>query len=63
MDNFDDHFLSEAPIGINFDEEPKFFDPEAAQEDFLHPQPVVEESIGLVPQPAIHLADKTGTIR
>jgi hypothetical protein len=38
VDHFDDHFLSDAPIGINFDEEPKFFDPEAAQEDFLHPQ-------------------------
>ena len=45
MDHFDDHFLSDAPLGINFEEEPKFFDPEAAQEDFLHPQPVVEESI------------------
>ena len=45
MDHFDDHFLTDAPLGINFDEEPKFFDPEAAQEDFLHPQPVVEESI------------------
>jgi RNA polymerase primary sigma factor len=45
VDHFDDHFLSDAPIGINFDEEPKFFDSEAAQEDFLHPQPVVEESI------------------
>jgi RNA polymerase primary sigma factor len=45
VDHFDDHFLSDAPIGINFDEEPKFFDSEAAQGDFLHPQPVVEESI------------------
>src|SRR4026208_754595 len=45
MDHFDDQFLTEAPLGINFEEEPKFFDPEAAQEDFLHPQPVVEESI------------------
>ena len=45
VDHFDDHFLSDAPIGINFDEEPKLFDPEAAQEDFLHPQPDVEESI------------------
>ena len=45
MDHFDDHFLNDSPLGINFDEEAKFFDPEAAQEDFLHPQPVVEESI------------------
>ena len=45
MDHFDDHFLSDTPLGINFEEEAKFFDPEAAQEDFLHPQPVVEESI------------------
>ena len=45
MDHFDDHFLNDSPLGVNFDEEPKFFDPEAAQEDFLHPQPAVEESI------------------
>jgi len=45
VDHFDDHFLTESPLGINFEEEPKFFDPEAAQEDFLHPQPAVEESI------------------
>jgi RNA polymerase primary sigma factor len=42
----DDQFLSEAPVGINFDEEAtKFFDPEAEAE-FLHPhQQPVEESI------------------
>ncbi|MBI2680777.1 MAG: RNA polymerase sigma factor RpoD [Candidatus Solibacter usitatus] len=47
MDHFEDHFLNESPLGINFDEEAtKFFDPEAAAEpDFLHPQPAVEESI------------------
>ena len=45
VDQLDDHFLNDSPLGVNFDEEPKFFDPEAAQEDFLHPQPVVEESI------------------
>src|SRR6201995_952563 len=46
MDHFDDQFLAESPLGINFDEDPKFFDPEAAQEsDFLHPQQPVEESI------------------
>jgi len=45
VDHFDDHFLNESPLGINFEEEAKFFDPEAAQEDFLHPQPVIEESI------------------
>ena len=45
MDHFDDHFLRDNPLGINFDEGPKFFDPEAAQQDFLDPQPAVEESI------------------
>ncbi len=45
MDQLDDHFLNDSPLGVNFDEEPKFFDPEAAQEDFLHPQPAVEVSI------------------
>ena len=45
VDHFDDHFLNDSPIGINFDEEPKFFDPEAAQADFLDPQPAVEVSI------------------
>jgi RNA polymerase primary sigma factor len=46
MDHFDDQFLAESPLGINFDEEAtKFFDPEAAGDvDFLHPQPQ-EESI------------------
>jgi len=45
MDQDDDQFLSEAPLGINFDEEAtKFFDPEA-EADFLHPQQQVEESI------------------
>ena len=44
MDHFDD-LLNESPLGITFDEEPKFFDPDAAPDaDFLHPQPV-EESI------------------
>jgi RNA polymerase primary sigma factor len=43
--HFDDHFLNDIPLGINFDEEPKFFVAEAAQEDFLYPQPAVEESI------------------
>ncbi len=47
MDNFEDQFINESPLSINFDEEAtKFFDPEAAQEpDFLHPQQPVEESI------------------
>src|SRR3984957_17571929 len=46
MDHFDDQFLAESPLGINFDEDPKFFDADAAQEgDFLHPQQQVEESI------------------
>src|SRR5271154_2659477 len=41
---YDDQFLPIAPIAINFDEEAKFFDPEA-EADFLHPQQQVEESI------------------
>jgi len=46
MDHFDDQFLAESPLGINFDEEAKFFDADAAVEsDFLHPQQQVEESI------------------
>jgi RNA polymerase primary sigma factor len=47
VDQFEDQFLAEHPeaIGLSFDEDGKFFDPEAAQEaDFLHPQPI-EESI------------------
>src|SRR5262249_55787944 len=42
-----DQFLADSPesLGINFEDEAKFFDPEAAHEaDFLHPAPV-EESI------------------
>ena len=45
VEHFDDHFLNDSPLGVNFDEEPKFFDPEAVQEDFLHPQQAVEESV------------------
>ena len=47
MDQFEDQFLTDNPesLGLNFDEEAKFFDPEAAHEDFLHPQQQVEESI------------------
>ena len=47
MDQFEDQFLAETPeaLGLNFEDEAKFFDPEAAQgEDFLQPAPV-EESI------------------
>jgi RNA polymerase primary sigma factor len=47
VDHFEDQFLAENPdaLGLNFEDEAKFFDPEAAHEaDFLHPQPV-EESI------------------
>ncbi|HZT32488.1 MAG TPA: RNA polymerase sigma factor RpoD [Bryobacteraceae bacterium] len=46
MDHFDDQFLADNPesLGLNFEEEAKFFDAEAAHDDFLHPQPV-EESI------------------
>jgi len=47
VDQFEDQFLAESPLNINFDEEAtKFFDPEAAQEaDPFHPQQPVEESI------------------
>src|SRR6185295_20333826 len=48
VDHFEDQFLTEShePLGISFEEDTKFFDPEAAQEpDFLHPQQQVEESI------------------
>jgi RNA polymerase primary sigma factor len=46
VDQFEDQFLADNPesLGLNFDEEAKFFDAEAAHDDFLHPQPV-EESI------------------
>ena len=47
MDQFEDQFLADNPeaLGLNFEEEAKFFDPEAGHEpDFLHPPPV-EESI------------------
>jgi RNA polymerase primary sigma factor len=47
VDQFEDQFLAEHPeaLNINFEEEAKFFDPEAAQDpDFLTPAPV-EESI------------------
>jgi RNA polymerase primary sigma factor len=43
MDPYDG-VVAESPLSINFDEEPKFFDAEAEQ-DFLHPQQQVEESI------------------
>jgi len=47
LDQFEDHFLADTPdaLALSFEEDSKFFDPEAAQEaDFLHQQPV-EESI------------------
>src|SRR6266542_6671978 len=47
VDQFEDQFLAETPdaLGLSFEDDPKFFDPEAAHEaDFLHPAPV-EESI------------------
>jgi RNA polymerase primary sigma factor len=47
VDQFEDQFLAESPesLGINFEDEAKFFDPEAEHgPDFLHPAPV-EESI------------------
>jgi RNA polymerase primary sigma factor len=47
VDHFENPFLTDHPesLGLGFEEETKFFDPEAAQEDFLHPQQPVEESI------------------
>ncbi|MBI1791664.1 MAG: sigma-70 family RNA polymerase sigma factor, partial [Acidobacteria bacterium] len=46
MDHFDDHFLAEGhePLGLNFEEDAKFFEEGAHEADFLHPAPV-EESI------------------
>ena len=47
MDQFEDQFLAENPdaLGLGFEDDGKFFDPEAAHDaDFLHPAPV-EESI------------------
>jgi RNA polymerase primary sigma factor len=47
VDHFEDQFLTDNPesLGLNFEEDAKFFDADAAHEaDFLHPQPV-EESI------------------
>jgi len=47
VDQFEDQFLAETPeaLGLAFEDETKFFDPEAAHgEDFLQPAPV-EESI------------------
>jgi RNA polymerase primary sigma factor len=47
VDQFEDQFLADNPeaLGLNFEEDAKFFDPEAGHEaDFLHPVPV-EESI------------------
>ena len=45
MDQFDDHFLSDIPLRINFDEVPKFSDPEEAQEEFPRPPQPGQESI------------------
>ena len=45
MDHFDDQFLSESPIGLNFDEDAKFFDADAGQEGEFPAQQQVEESI------------------
>jgi RNA polymerase primary sigma factor len=47
VDRFEDHFLAENPesLGLNFEEDAKFFDAEVGHEtDFLHQAPV-EESI------------------
>ena len=40
---FHDHSLNDNPLIINFDEELGFSDLEAAEEDFLHPQPAAGE--------------------
>ena len=46
MDHFDDQFLNESPLGINFDEEAtKFFEEAPGEGDFLHPSQQPEESI------------------
>ncbi len=47
MDQFEDQFLPEGTeaLGLGFEDDAKFFDAEAHEADFLHPQPVVEESI------------------
>ena len=39
------NFLNDSPLGIHFDDEPKFLDLEAVHEDSLDPQPAVEDSI------------------
>src|SRR5258708_4754463 len=46
MDQFEDQFLAESPeaLGLSFEEDPKFFDPEAAHGEEFQPAPV-EESI------------------
>src|SRR6185295_6273638 len=48
VDHFEDQFLTEShePLGLNFEEDAKFFDEAAAHEaEFLHPHQQVEESI------------------
>ncbi|MEX2263259.1 MAG: RNA polymerase sigma factor RpoD [Bryobacteraceae bacterium] len=47
MDQFEDQFLSDThePLGLNFDEEAKFFDETAQDAEFLHAHQHVEESI------------------
>jgi RNA polymerase primary sigma factor len=48
VDHFDDQFLAEGtePLGLNFEEDSRFFDADAAAEgDFLQPHQQVEESI------------------
>src|SRR5712675_735676 len=58
---YDDQFLPIAPIAINFDEEAKFFDPEA-EADFLHPQQQVEESIYMDDPVRVYLREMGATL-
>jgi len=47
VDQFEDQFLPEGSdgLGLGFEDDAKFFDAEAHEADFLHPQQPVEESI------------------
>jgi len=48
VDHFEDQFLADSPenLGLNFEDDAKFFDAEVAHDaDFLAPQQPVEESI------------------
>ena len=44
MGHFHDHSLNDNPVVINFGQDQGFFDLEASQEEFLHPQQATRES-------------------